>query len=287
MKRVFEPEMGDEPARPARIQGGSNYQQADAKRRRTEDEDLQEVVVRPTMAPPIRQSNIRKVMVLGCSYERSLTIKQDAPKASIFSSGYTTAPQASGSHHAASSLHKATTVSQAYQQHQYQTQPSRPAHPTEMAKYTNGKIPFAEAPNPAPPSHRTPHNSKHALAKSSPQYPNGENIDLADIPTDSDDDSASEDEKQAKGAMLPKWVQSPNLRTLLEHQEMNQDPDVIFGPTGPVVMEEMFKDRHQRFRNRTSSANWSGQDRLTQEEIERDNAGRERLRREGGWTFGL
>ena len=52
-------------------------------------------------------------------------------------------------------------------------------------------------------------------------------------------------------------------------------------------MEEMFKERHKRFRDRTSSANWSGRDALTEEEIRTDRAARERMRREGGWTFGL
>lgn len=51
-------------------------------------------------------------------------------------------------------------------------------------------------------------------------------------------------------------------------------------------MEEMFKDRYQRFRNRTSSAAWV-HDRLTAEEIQRDVEARERMRREGGWTFGM
>jgi hypothetical protein len=60
-KRVFEPEMDGETMGPVRGQGGSLYQQMDAKRRRTEDEDFLEVVVRPTMLPPKRQSNARKV----------------------------------------------------------------------------------------------------------------------------------------------------------------------------------------------------------------------------------
>lgn len=59
-KRVFEPEAEDEPVRPVRMAGGPPYQQTDKKRRRTEDEDVQELMVRP----PIRQSNIRKVRPL-------------------------------------------------------------------------------------------------------------------------------------------------------------------------------------------------------------------------------
>ena len=160
-----------------------------------------------------------------------------------------------------------------------------------MAKYANGRIVFAENTNAAHPPHRTPNQSRptnQPLTKSSPQYVNGENIQLEDIPTDSDeDDSDHEDDKKAKGAMLPSWVQSPILNNLLREQEKSKDPDSIFGPSAAVNMEEMFKERHHRFRSRTSSANWAGNDRLTDEEIRSDNAARERMRREGGWTFGL
>ncbi len=50
---------------PVHAQGGSLYQQMDAKRRRTDDEDFLEVAVRPTMLPPKRQSNARKVKSSG------------------------------------------------------------------------------------------------------------------------------------------------------------------------------------------------------------------------------
>lgn len=71
------------------------------------------------------------------------------------------------------------------------------------------------------------------------------------------------------------------------HQEEGIDPDAVFGPVQSPHMEEMFKERHHRFRARTSSANWGGQDRLTEEEIRRDVEARQRLRKEGGWSFGL
>lgn len=70
-------------------------------------------------------------------------------------------------------------------------------------------------------------------------------------------------------------------------QDENMDADAVFGPVQSPHMEEMFRERHHRFRNRTSSANWAGQDRLTEEEIRRDVEARRKLRREGGWTFGL
>lgn len=60
-KRIFEPEIDEEATGPAHVQSGSLYQQMDAKRRRTDDEEFLEVAVRPTMLPPKRQSNARKV----------------------------------------------------------------------------------------------------------------------------------------------------------------------------------------------------------------------------------
>ncbi|MCJ1473663.1 hypothetical protein MMC13_002314 [Lambiella insularis] len=270
-KRIFEPDLDDEPIRVVKVPGGQSFQQTETKRRRTEDEDTFEAPVRPTMAPPLRQSNIRK----------------DVPKASIFSNNYTIVPSTSSSHVAGSSLVRTSAMNQPYQPHAYHSQAPRSAHP--MDKYTTGKIPFAEAPNPPPPSHKTPLPSKHVMTgipKSSPLYPNGDNIHLEDIATDSDEED-SEDEREKK-RNLPDWVLTPNLDERLRDQE-RLNPDVLFGPVAPLVMEDIFKDksRHHRFRSRTSSANWLGQDRLTEDEVRADNAARDRLRREGGWTFGL
>ena len=235
---------------------------------------MQEIKVRPTMAPPIRQSGIRK----------------DGHKASIFGGSYASAAPSVPHHHNSSSLLKATTASQAYQQHALQNQMARPGHALDMAKYTNGKIPFAEASNPPQVNHKTPLPSKLATlsAKASPQYQNGENIHLEDIPTESEEsDSEGEGERSKKDANLPEWAQSPQLRQLLMTQDEKMDADAVFGPVASPHMEEMFKERHHRFRSRTSSANWAGADRLTEEEIRRDVEARQRLRREGGWTFGL
>jgi hypothetical protein len=60
VKRVFQPD-DDEDFRPARAPTAQNYQANESKRRRTEDEDVLEAPVRSIMAPPLRQSNIRKV----------------------------------------------------------------------------------------------------------------------------------------------------------------------------------------------------------------------------------
>ena len=75
-KRVFDPDKEDELARPVRPVAGQNFQQSDAKRRRTEDEDFFEQPVQPTrpaMAPPIRKSSIRKVNVMPFSFVLFLT----------------------------------------------------------------------------------------------------------------------------------------------------------------------------------------------------------------------
>ncbi|KAL8851963.1 MAG: hypothetical protein Q9221_003174 [Calogaya cf. arnoldii] len=270
IKRVLEPE-ADEPGRHSRLPGGQQYQPTDAKRRRTDDETSEGPSIRPSMAPPKRQSNLLKDVQR--PYGPSL---MGLPPS-----------MANGYSHA-----KPTIPNNPYQpQYQHPGQIQRPGQAPDMAKYANGRIVFAENSNAAHPPHKTPNQPRptnQALAKSSPQYVNGENIQLEDIPTDSDeDDSDHEDDKKAKGAMLPSWVQSPILNNLLREQEKNKDPDSIFGPSAAVNMEEMFKERHHRFRSRTSSANWAGNDRLTEEEIRSDNAARERMRREGGWTFGL
>jgi hypothetical protein len=55
------------------------------------------------------------------------------------------------------------------------------------------------------------------------------------------------------------------LRAALEAQS-SRNPDEIFGPIKPLNMEELFKNRTNKFRARTSSANWNGGDRLTRTE---------------------
>ncbi|EMR11063.1 hypothetical protein PNEG_00660 [Pneumocystis murina B123] len=99
------------------------------------------------------------------------------------------------------------------------------------------------------------------------QYPQSESIELPEIDSDySDDDEL----KKRFKTTLPQWAESPELTQILRMQA-KIDPDKIFGPMKPLQMEEIFrgKDRaHMRFRSRSSSANWSGQDRLTEQEIE-------------------
>ncbi|KAG8528184.1 uncharacterized protein KY384_007101 [Bacidia gigantensis] len=282
IKRVFDPENDGAPARSAKASVGPTYQQHDNKRRKTEDDEPEEFPMRPTMQPPIRQSGIRK----------------DAQKVSLFNHNHTNAAAPPNLHHPpANSLLKHTTSNQAYQQHMLQNQQQRQAYHPDTAKYRDGnRIPFADNPN--PPHHQHVHQPQpfktplpHKLpqpSRQSPQFPNPENIQLADIATDSEDSESSPDtaQKRQKAASLPEWAQSPNLRQLLEDQEEMLDADAVFGPVPSPRIEEMFRERAHKFRNRTSSANWAGSDRLTEEEIRRDVEARARIRRDRGWTYG-
>jgi hypothetical protein len=262
-KRPMEDDAG--PSRPQAARFGGASQQADAKRRRTEDEDsIQPAPARPTMSgAPVRQSNLGK-------------------KPSIFSHGaYAPAPQ---------SGHTG-------QLSQF-PQPGNPrqAHPTTMAQYGNGaKIPFAEAPNPPQHANKTPGSAyaQHKVAagvqlvKSSPQYQNGESIHLPEIPTDSEDEDS---DAETNAFPVPDWATPGHLTSQLLQQE-SLDGDAVFGPIAPLKMEEIFakgnKERLKRMRDRTSSANWAmSGDGLTLEEVRHDREMRERMRQDGGWRYG-
>ncbi|GMG28761.1 unnamed protein product [Aspergillus oryzae] len=238
--------LDDEPGhRSAAPKPGTMQPSGETKRRRTEDEH--NPVMRPTMAPPIRQSNIRKESII----RKPSMYGHAQPGSSIFKTA----------------------------------QSQRPAHPMDMAKYASGKIPFAEPSNPPQPAtHKTPvasSSAKKSAHKPSPNYPNGENIHLPEIATDSEDEDSD-----AEMLPVPKWAQPKELESLLRQQE-GLEADSIFGPIAPFSLEETFKSdkRIKKFRERTSSANWAGTDALTQEEIRRDLAERQRLRLNGGWSF--
>ncbi|KAH0553194.1 hypothetical protein GP486_006629 [Trichoglossum hirsutum] len=249
-KRVLPSEsIDDEPYyRQANGNGGPSYQQNDSKRRRT-NEDLEEEL-RQKMPPPVRQSVIRK----------------DVPSKPH---GYAVTQPPQGASHGGSSLLKSTTTAQHHMQH------NKGAHQMEMAKFATAKIPFADNPNAT--SHKTPVHS----ARSSPRYPNGEEVELPEVPTDSEDD-----EEESSSFAVPGWVNSPYMRTALMNQEL-VDPEEVFGPVGPLHMDEIFRDnaRQHRLKIRSSSANWSGQDALTQEDIQSYMEERERLIANGGWTY--
>ncbi|KAH7017440.1 hypothetical protein EDB80DRAFT_760763 [Ilyonectria destructans] len=256
-------------ARHAPSYGGSQYQAKDAKRRRTSDEfadELETDNLPNIKGPPVRPSG---------------GFKKDLQAKSVFQSGYTNVPQS-----ATRDLFKATVTAQ----HTSQTKAS---HPLDMAQISKGAIPFAPNPNPAGQSYKTPArpgamNGAKSAAKSalrsSPRFQNGESIELPEIMTDDDDD---DDDDESHGMTAAAWADSPDLRRALMRQEL-MDPSQIFGPPAPLNMDEVFsksKDRSHKFRARTSSANWSGADRLTEEDIRKDLAVRDKMRREGGWTY--
>ncbi|KAK2882432.1 hypothetical protein FQN49_000354 [Arthroderma sp. PD_2] len=256
--------------RPPATKSGSVHQ-PDGKRRKTEDEIVvAEPAVRPAMAPPIRQSNASK-----------LNNFPSIPKYSA-----TAPPQANQMQGCPPIFKNSIGAQRQFQAHPLSGQGNRPAHPLEMAKYANGKIPFAEPSSSSqanPGSLKTPgHGNKHAIPKSSPAYPNGENIKLPDIPTDSEDEDSD-----AEPCHVPDWAKEENLHNILVQQE-GQDGEMVFGPSAPLHMEEIFKgnkERVRKFRDRTSSANWNGPDGLTQDEIKWDMAEREKLKNNGGWVF--
>ncbi|KAF2403787.1 hypothetical protein EJ06DRAFT_293656 [Trichodelitschia bisporula] len=264
-KRIMQFDDDDEPQRPTAQRNPPSYQQLDSKRRKTNE--MEEEVAdqrRSVMAPPIRQSNIRK----------------DNPK--LAPPSWTSSQSQTSAHaqHTASMFVKTVTA-----QHNMQHNMGQP----DMAKYANAKIPFADAPNPGPSQgqFKTPGRplpkpgAQKSAVKSSPHYPQGDNIELPNIATDSEDED-SDNEFQAA-----EWTATPVLSQMLSQQEL-VDPADIFGPIAPLRMEEVFsksKDRFKKFRERTSSANWSGSDRLTQEERLRDMEARQKLVRDGMWTY--
>ncbi|KAJ2973776.1 hypothetical protein NQ176_g6419 [Zarea fungicola] len=204
--------------------------------------------------------------------------KKDMPPKSLFQNGY--------SNMLPNATHDLFKVSVASQQLQ-----NKAVRPVDMAQISKGNIPFAPSSNGAGPTFKTParpgpflgaKSAAKSAARSSPQFPNGEAIDLPEIQTD------DEDEEEEPGMNnIAGWAASPDLRAALMRQE-TMDPSQIFGPPAPLNMEEVFsksKDRWHKFRARTSSANWSGPDGLTEDDIRKDMAAREKLRREGGWSY--
>lgn len=270
-KRPLQQESEDHHLRPTIQRNGPSYQhnEQQSKRRKTsqefdDDEDMTEPQPKMT-APPIRQSSSRP---------------KEMQTKSLFPSGYAPAP-------AAGNLQRSTLISQ------HNMNQAKATHPMDMAQVSKAPIPFASSSNQVHnQNHKTParpgapnggaKSGAKSAAKSSPRYQNGENIELPEIHTDSEDEDSADDNFDA-----PSWTDSPALRKAIARQEPI-DPATIFGQPGPLNMEEVFsksKDRWHKFRARTSSANWTGQDRLTEDEVRRDLEGRDRVRRQGGWTY--
>jgi hypothetical protein len=247
--------------------GGPSYQTADAKRRRTSAEFEDELEMSYASKPPVRPS---------AGFKKEMTSN------SVFKSGYSNAPPST-----TPNLFKATVTAQHHSNH------VKAAHPLDMAQISKGAIPFAPNPNAPGPTFKTParpgaYNAVKSAAKSvqrsSPRFQNGESIELPEIQTDEEDE---DEEEAAQNMGVASWADSPDLRRALMLQE-TMDPSAVFGPPAPLNMEEVFnksKDRFHKFRMRTSSANWSGTDRLTEDDIRKDMAARDKMRREGGWSY--
>ncbi|KAK8188271.1 uncharacterized protein BKA78DRAFT_177964 [Phyllosticta capitalensis] len=275
-KRVFQPEEEETISRPQMQRNPPTYQRLDAKRRKTDEDEESTDARRSMMAPPIRQSNVRKLYPERDRIMSVIDKAKDGPNK--YSHGYMSA--ASGSHTQSSSMLKQTVTAQHHASH------NRPGgHPNDMATISKGKIPFADPPPSAPSQQtfKTPmgKTTTTTVKTASPHFPTPE---LPEIATDSED---SDSDSEAAGFRAPSWVNSPALRDLLTQQQL-VDPMEVFGPIAPLQMEEIFKnkERHKRFRERTSSANWSGNDRLTEEERKKDREARERMMKDGGWTYG-
>ncbi|KOS18262.1 Inner centromere protein-related protein pic1 [Escovopsis weberi] len=268
-KRALAHDAGDEgQAKRPVSRGGPSYQAKDGKRRRTSEvvNDPEVGPVRNIKGPPVRPSNGFK--------------KDMAPK-TVFQSGYTNAPPP---HSATRDLFKATVTAQ----HNSQVKGS---HPLDLAQISKGPIPFAANTGAPGSSYKTParigsfaagKSTAKKATRSSPRFQSGETIELPEIQTDDEDE-----DDDAQAMMVAAWADSPDLRRALIRQE-TLDPSQIFGPPAPLDMEEVFnksKDKWHKFRQRTSSANWNGLDRLTEEDIRKDMAAREKLRRDGGWSY--
>ncbi|OTB19908.1 hypothetical protein K445DRAFT_313694 [Daldinia sp. EC12] len=266
-KRPLQQDYKDESSRQAPARTTTGYQSKESKRMRMTDEFDDDVEVE-------KQPSLK-----GAPVRPSAGYKKDIPTKSMFTSGYTNVPLNNRD------LFKTTVTNQ----HNTQV---KTAHPLDMAQVSKAPIPFAPNPNAAGSSYKTPARPQGVMAaksaaksatRSSPRFQNGELIDLPEINTDDEDDDYDDGGKD----MVASWADSPNLRQALVEQE-SKDPFQVFGAPGPLNMEEVFaksKDRFHKFRARTSSANWSGSDRLTEEDIRKDLAARDKIRRDGGWSY--
>lgn len=286
-KRGFQPETTEDqqqyrqaPTKP----GAPVYQQEGAKKRRTGEYDE-----RPyEMAPPIRQSVAKKVPNESIPWKKKalrLIRKKETMPTIAMPHGYMSS-QASSSSAGLSMLRPPT-------------KPGAPMPQVEGVKFSKDKIRFTnEAATGHPSMFKTPgakSTSKLALLKTpagvkdSPIYQSGEFIDLPDIPTDSEDDDDDHHNDIPKvNFSVPQWAESPELRAILRQQQA-VNPEEIFGPMAKLDMDAIFQNRTDkqahRFRSRTSSANWSGADRLTAAEIAADNEARQKMIAQGGWKY--
>ncbi|KAK4459232.1 hypothetical protein QBC42DRAFT_232103 [Cladorrhinum samala] len=250
-----------------------SYSSQESKRQRLSDEfndDVDMADSQPLMKAPVRAPSVGP--------KRELV----QPK-SVFSHAYSKS----------STLHQSTVKSQ----HQSAIKGGY----LDTQQFAKGAIPFKVNPasqaGPSGQPLKTParnvangggiprSSAKPAGARSSPRFnpQDGEAIELEEIQTDDDDDDDHGDLKVAA------WADSPALKAALMAQE-HVDPMQVFGPPAPLDMEAVFnktKDRWHKFRARTSSANWSGTDQLSADEIKKEQWAREKITRDGGWSYEL
>lgn len=93
---------------------------------------------------------------------------------------------------------------------------------------------------------------------------NGESEDIV-LPDIASEYSDSNDSEKSTDFKRPEWAESPELRAALERQA-TRNPDELFGPIKPISMEELFKVKVNKFRPRSSSANWASGDGVTRKE---------------------
>ncbi|KAJ9122721.1 hypothetical protein QFC24_004150 [Naganishia onofrii] len=101
-----------------------------------------------------------------------------------------------------------------------------------------------------------------ALGGKTPANMRSEDIELSDIGSDFGYESDSSESN--KGEVIPAWAQSPALKKAAALQE-KINPSHLFGAMPEFKMESVFDTKAAR-RPRSSSANWTGQDRLTEQE---------------------
>ncbi|KAJ7868098.1 hypothetical protein B0H14DRAFT_3084089 [Mycena olivaceomarginata] len=92
-----------------------------------------------------------------------------------------------------------------------------------------------------------------AARAEAPPTGTSESIELPEIYSEYSD---SDNEGGPRRFDPPSWARSPNLRHALEIQS-TINPDDVFGPVGPVKMDELFPDSGS-FSSRQSSGNWTG-----------------------------
>ncbi|KAF8421415.1 hypothetical protein EV426DRAFT_609163 [Tirmania nivea] len=289
----------------------------DAKKRKTEEWELDNLPPPPTapVGAPVRPSaaGARRDWPAKSTYVQGYTSAATAVSVAVPLAGGSGGSSGSGGGSGASTV-KVATKAAASSNTITTIVPTVTPH-IEGVKFSNDKIRLAAdstttTPGPSHGPSKTP-KEKSILKKSALKTPNdpqkrvfspmkGDGIELPEIPTDSEDDYSTspsdsdsdsfEGPSKSSRFPVPHWAASPELKQALVAQQ-TMDPEEVFGPIGPLQMEEIFRGSgvqgKARFRNRSSSANWSTGDKLTREEIERDREARVRMVQRGGWDMGV